>query len=47
MVHVSSGIFETGFDCLKIFVNFDFASWPFHSFAALEEKHFWPYAVCF
>ena len=30
---------------VKFFVNFDFASRPFHSFTPLKEKHFWPHVV--
>ena len=30
---------------MKFFVNFDFASRPFHSFDPLKEKHFWPHVV--
>ena len=32
-------------NCLKFFFDFDFASRPFHSFAPLKEKNFWPDVV--
>ena len=38
--------FRQDLNCLRFFDNFGFASRPFHSFAPLKEKHFWPHVVC-
>ena len=45
MVPLCSGVSRLDLNCLKFFVNFDFAFGPFHSFAPLKEKHFWPHVV--
>ena len=39
------GFLKQDLNCLKFFANFDFASRPFHSFAPLKGKHFWPHVV--